>query len=189
MTRDFASKSKKRSNATRFNESVKESNTNFVVMILCLVLGIAITLTAVYFYYNAPTEAPTQTVAEIAKPPSAKNRYKAVPADEIEESEFEYHKELPKKKIEIEVEPLPEIKSNATQTYVMQCGSFRQMSRAENLKAQIALTGFEARIRSSRNDEGHLWHRVVLGPYQSKRLADQDRHDIQRNTDIDCRIW
>ena len=189
MTRDFASKNKKRSNATRFNESNKESNTNFLVMVLCLVLGIMITLTAVYYYQNSPETPPKQEVVQEPEKPSAKSRYKAVPAEEVEESEFKFHQELRDKTVEVEVEEEPVTESQADRTYIMQCGSFRTRAQAETQKAKVAMAGYEAIINVTQSSSGKNQYRVRLGPYQSKRKADQDSREIQRNADIICAIW
>ena len=189
MTRDFASNSKKRSSATRFRESNKESNTNFVVMILCLVLGIVITLVAVYFYQNSPDETPQQQVVQEPEKPSAKNRYKAVPAEEVEEPEFKFHQELRDKTVDVEVEEEPQTESDADRTYIMQCGSFGTKERAETQKASIAMAGFEAIINVTQSNSGRNQYRVRLGPYKSKRKADQDSRAILANADIICAIW
>lgn len=189
MTRDFASNSSKRSSATRFKESNKESNTNFVVMILSLVLGIIVTLGAVYFYQNSPQETPPKEVAQEPEKPSAKTRYKAVPADEVKEPEFKFHSELRDKTVDVEVEEQPETKSVSNKTSIMQCGSFKEVSRAENQKAKLAMAGFEATINVTKSSTGHNQYRVRLGPYKSSRKASQDRRAIQRDADILCEIW
>ena len=189
MTRDFASNSKKRSSATRFRESNKESNTNFVVMILCLVLGIVITLVAVYFYQNSPDEIPQQQAVQEPEKPSAKNRYKAVPAEEVEESEFKFHQELRDKTVDVEVEEEPVTESDTNKSYIMQCGSFRTRAQAETQKAKVAMTGFQATINITQSKTGKNQYRVHLGPYKSKRKADQDSRTLLSNADIICAVW
>ena len=70
----------------------------------------------------------------------------------------------------------------------MQCGSFRTTRAAENLRAQIGMNGFEARIKTTTEKNG-TWHRVQIGPYESKRQAESDRHQLERNNINNCRIW
>ncbi len=70
----------------------------------------------------------------------------------------------------------------------MQCGSFRKQGQAEELKARIAFQGFEAQVRPSEGSSGR-WYRVIIGPYESKRLAEKQRHTLQRAKINGCKIW
>ena len=70
----------------------------------------------------------------------------------------------------------------------MQCGSFRQQDRADEMRAQLALQGIESQVRPSNGKNG-LWYRVVLGPYDYKRDAEIDRHVAQRIGIGTCQIW
>ena len=186
MKRDFAAKNKKRGNATRFDDS-KPDNSGLITIVLGVVLGVGLTLLAVY-YYNQPTKEEPSPAATAKKSeiPSAKKRYQAIPPEEVEQSEFSFHDELENKTIEVNPKVIPEKTSD--KSYVMQCGSFRKRAMADNLKASIAFTGLEANINSSLW-EGEIWHRVIIGPYQSKRKANQDRHKLQRNNINGCIIW
>jgi len=190
VTRDFASKSKKRTNATRFKESKQESISNFKTILMGLSLGVVITLIAVYYYLSPASEdTATETVEKTPEKPSAESRYKAVPAEEVVGSDFSFHEELKDKEVEVEVPDLPEAQAKSDRTYIMQCGSFTQRNRADEVKAKIALTGLEAWIRSTTSESGKVWHRVTLGPYESKRQAERDRHELQRNNLHTCVIW
>lgn len=72
--------------------------------------------------------------------------------------------------------------------YLMQCGSFRQQDRADEMRAQLAMQGIESQVRPSNGKNG-LWYRVVLGPYDYKRDAEADRHVAQRIGIGTCQIW
>ena len=53
----------------------------------------------------------------------------------------------------------------------------------------FALPGnFEAQVRPSEGSSGR-WYRVIIGPYQSKRLAEKQRHTLQRAKINGCKIW
>jgi|SRR5690554_1127939 len=71
---------------------------------------------------------------------------------------------------------------------VMQCGSFRNHSDAEQMRAMIAMMGLESQIRTTDGNNG-VWHRVVLGPYATKREAERDRHKLERGNMHSCQIW
>lgn len=72
--------------------------------------------------------------------------------------------------------------------YKMQCGSFKTAKQAESLKAQIAFVGLEAQVKSVTGKNG-TWHKVFLGPYPKKRLAEKDKHKLKRNNINYCQIW
>ncbi|MFQ3236013.1 MAG: cell division protein FtsN [Paraglaciecola sp.] len=100
------------------------------------------------------------------------------------EEEWEFIKTLPEYSVEVEVKD----RITSDKRYLMQCGSFRKQGQAEELKAKIAFQGFEAQVRPSDGSSGR-WYRVILGPYESKRLAEKHRHTIQRARINGCKIW
>lgn len=50
-------------------------------------------------------------------------------------------------------------------TYVLQVGSFRRMTDADRLKANLALLGLEAHVQTFAIEDEGTWHRVRIGPY------------------------
>jgi len=93
---------------------------------------------------------------------------------------WEYENTLKTKEIEVDI-PV-EVKKQ--RPYQMQCGSFRRQGDAESLKARIAFQGVTSQVKKTGN-----WYRVILGPYKRKRLAEKDRHKLQRAKINGCRIW
>lgn len=71
--------------------------------------------------------------------------------------------------------------------YQMQCGSFRSKAQAQVLKAKIAFTGIESQVRQTKGKSG-TWYKVVLGPYERKRLAEKDKHKLKNNKINYCQI-
>ena len=116
-----------------------------------------------------PTQKKAQTTAnELPKPPKEKWTYvKDLATKEIEVGEYEVKEKGP---------------------YKMQCGSFRTSKQAETLKARIAFSGLEAQVKSVTGKSG-VWHKVFLGPYPRKRLAEKDKHKLKRNDINGCQIW
>ena len=106
------------------------------------------------------------------------------PLPVLGEEEWEYIDSLPE--FSVEVDATGPVKSD--KEYIMQCGSFRTDERAQELKAKLALQGFESRIIASDGVNGR-WYRVVLGPYLSKRNAEKDRHQMRRGNINGCKIW
>lgn len=130
----------------------------------------------------APTEpehrAPTQT-AKTDKP------------------RFQFYKLLPEMKVDVPKEkPMATgdgeggaaqapAQLEAGQKYLLQAGSFRNMSDADQLKAKLALLGVEADIQTARIANGETWHRVRIGPFSSTdkvRKVRRQLHDQQIDT-------
>ena len=69
---------------------------------------------------------------------------------------------------------------NAADQYILQAGSFRNATDAEQMKAQLALLGSMATVQKV-TVNGKTWHRVRLGPYQGAREADEMRRMLSDN--------
>ena len=93
---------------------------------------------------------------------------------------WDYVDTLKTKEVKVDI---PEEETNYT-PYQMQCGSFRNKDDAESLKAKIAFQGLESMVKKTGN-----WYRVILGPYERKRLAEKERHKLQRARINGCQIW
>ena len=63
-------------------------------------------------------------------------------------------------------------------SYLLQVGSFTSASDAEEMKAQLALSGILAQVQSvTVNDQ--TWHRVRIGPVTGAREADDLRRKLE----------
>tara|TARA_R110001583_G_scaffold99273_1_gene244560 strand:- start:4630 stop:5160 length:531 start_codon:yes stop_codon:yes gene_type:complete len=93
---------------------------------------------------------------------------------------WQYEEFLPNKEVKVDI---PAEKEN-TRPYQMQCGSFRKQDDAESLKARIAFQGLKSIVKKTGS-----WYRVILGPYDRKRLAEKERHKLQRAKINGCQIW
>jgi cell division protein FtsN len=65
-------------------------------------------------------------------------------------------------------------------SYLLQVGSFREQSDAEQLKARLALLGITARTQSVTVNDA-TWHRVRVGPVDGIRQADEMRTKLASN--------
>jgi cell division protein FtsN len=117
-----------------------------------------------------------------AQQQTAPNEMDALP--DIPEEEWEFIKSLPEYTVEIDGQD----QQLSDKRYLIQCGSFRVEAQAEEMKAKIAFQGLEAQVRPSDSSSGR-WHRVILGPYASKRRAEAHRHSLQRVKITTCKIW
>jgi len=65
-------------------------------------------------------------------------------------------------------------------SYILQAGSFRNASDAEQLKAQLALLGSMASVQEV-TVNGQTWHRVRIGPFNGAREANEMRRMLADN--------
>ncbi|MBO1270610.1 MULTISPECIES: SPOR domain-containing protein [Shewanella] len=152
------------------------------LMVLVVVAGFGYFLWTLKNGSPAPvTQEPVKVV--IPEKTSPKKDPNALPPKPKEE--WTYQQELENKQVEVD---LPEKSNQPTRPYQMQCGSFRKESQAQEMKAVIAFQGLEAQVRKIDGNSG-VWYKVVLGPYQSKRKAETDRHELQRAGLNGCMIW
>ncbi|RJG42363.1 SPOR domain-containing protein [Motilimonas pumila] len=138
-----------------------------------------------YFLYTISGSA-EQT--EIAQPTPSSNitnsKPKEKPLPDKPKEKWDYIQELENKEVVVEVPPDPP----PAVPYQMQCGSFRTLDQAEALKANIAFQGVESIIRKVNGKTG-VWYKVILGPYERKRMAEKERHKMKRANINYCQIW
>ncbi|WP_018152892.1 SPOR domain-containing protein [Leeia oryzae] len=64
---------------------------------------------------------------------------------------------------------------------IFQVGSFQNETDADNLKAKLAILGVEATVRSKDIAGKGLWHRVMVGPFNTPEEADKVKALLQQN--------
>ncbi len=69
----------------------------------------------------------------------------------------------------------------AKEAFFLQAGSFQNAPDADNLKARLALLGFEASIQTRTLPEKGLWHRVRAGPYADVEELNRVRGVLKQN--------
>jgi cell division protein FtsN len=145
-----------------------------VALIICILIAFAAFLWSIKDSADPSTAQPLTTMPK----PSV---------DELPElpvEEWEYIKTLPGYEVEVDV-----AKQEASdKRYLMQCASFKTRAQAEEMRAKIAFQGLEAQIRRSSGDNGD-WFRVILGPYDSKRDAERNKHALRKANITTCQIW
>ena len=72
-------------------------------------------------------------------------------------------------------------KTAATETVFLQAGAFQNQSDAENLKAKIAFSGFEATVRPVNLPDKGTLYRVRLGPYKSSDEVNRIKTTLSQN--------
>lgn len=90
---------------------------------------------------------------------------------------YTYIKELQTKEIKVEATQLA-TKAPAT----MICGTFRAYDGAQQLKAKLAFAGITADIKQISDGR----YRVIVGPYVSKRQAQNDKNRLEGQRVANC---
>lgn len=138
---------------------------------------IALSLIGFIAYFIFSVETPIEEPIALVKP---KPVIKEEVLPEKPQPKWDYVDTLKTKEVVVDIPK--ETKSSVP--YQMQCGSFKDKGDSESLKAKIAFQGLESTIKKTGD-----WYRVILGPYERKRVAEKERHKLQRAKINGCQIW
>jgi cell division protein FtsN len=94
------------------------------------------------------------------------------PKEPVKEAVKETPKETPK-----EATPVKSL----NETLYLQAGAFQSEAEAENLKAKIAFSGFEASIKAVNVAGKGTLYRVRLGPYKSQDEVNRIKGVLSQN--------
>lgn len=119
---------------------------------------------------------------ETAKPSSA-NQPAQTAKTEPETPRFDFYHMLKENEV-----PVPEVEGTGTQaaaeppkSYILQVASFRKSEDAEQLKVELILLNLEARAESVTVRNGEQWHRVLVGPFDSRSKLSKARSTLISN--------
>ena len=112
--------------------------------------------------------------------------------EEKKEPKFNFYTLLPDLEViipESETRP-PKVKNKSSaqssgekktnKQYILQLGSFQNLSDAEKLKASVALLGIETTVEHVRL-KNQTWHRVRTRPYSSRKQLYRNQKQLQQN--------
>ena len=113
------------------------------------------------------------------------------PGSEKAEPRYDFFTVLPEMEVvvpdrELSSRAQPESTGEADARFILQVGSFRSASDAEEMKARLALRGMVAYVQKV-TVNGVTWHRVRIGPVTGARQADELRRKLQDN-DLDVLV-
>ncbi len=184
---DYVSRTpKKKAKSTRNSNRNNKSANKLPVKVKLLSLLLVFLISAfVYGLWSLKTDPSTKTplVTPVKTEQSTNKAAQAEPLPKPPKEKWTYVKDLENKEVEV-----GEYEVKEKGPYKMQCGSFKTANQAETLKARIAFAGLEAQVKAVAGKTG-TWHKVFLGPYPRKRLAEKDKHKLKRNNINNCLIW
>lgn len=186
MPRDYVRRSKPKQNgrSSRSGGRGRAPERRIPWLALTLVVLLGASLGYLIYLVKGSADTRTATATKAAQTTQSPPPAPVNPIDQRPVEKWRYIEQLENKEIVVDVPK--EQESNVR--YQMQCGSFRSADQAEQLKARIAFQGMVAQVRRTEGSNG-VWYRVVLGPYERKRQAEQDKHKLLRANVNHCAIW
>ena len=182
VSRPRSSKKKKNPYTKKPGKTSKNIGLSIKVKLIAL-MTLALIIGAGYFLWSIKDVQPAAEQINTKPKSSTKNSANSTTLPELPKVKWTYVDQLKTKEVEV-----GEYEVKEGGPYQMQCGSFRTKAQADTLKATIAFTGIESEVRQAKGTSG-IWYKVILGPYNSKRNAEEDKHKLSRNKINYCQIW
>ncbi|MGJ0485073.1 MAG: SPOR domain-containing protein [Methylomicrobium sp.] len=196
MARDYKYRAQNTRESTR-NRRPKQKD-GLALWRWMLITGLIIGFVVFLFYLTSKGDKPTAPIMAVnpsvpANPASGsaagganKTKLKVEAIPEPQGPQFDFYTYLPKKEI---VVPDHEINTRAREErvgkakpthYILQAGSYKEASEADNLRAKLALMGIESRLEKTKVGSV-TWHRVTLGPYTRMTSVSVIRSRLRQN--------
>ncbi len=173
MSRDYKPKSKKTSNGHPFLSG----------LLFGFLLGV-ISAVALTIYIKGDTspfedkKTNTSTIPTTSEASSAKNNPDAK-QPETKEDDLDFYTILPETESTVTVKEINDADIKVKkESYFLQVGSFKKEADADNLKAKLALQGFEAIVQTATLPNKGTWHRVRVGPLHNIKAINKVRNDL-----------
>jgi cell division protein FtsN len=136
---------------------------------LAVGLGLALAV-AIWVGFSNPFVEPPAPLA-------GSNENQATPK---EAPSYDFYKTLPDETSAPTAEEAPPAKSEPT--YYLQAGAFLNAADAEEMKARLALLGFEASIVQVQDAEAIHLHKVRIGPFKGMDELNKTRARLTQNS-------
>lgn len=175
MSRDYAKKkasTKKTTAQARKNPPKRQAVE--VPRLKFFLLGVFATIAVQVAYYVYTNSSKVEDSVEQVKTAVIAKEKKPNKPD------ITFYQTLPDAKVQVDAKPAP-LKQQKPYTNVLQAGSFKNIEDAEQRRVEILLLGLEAKIESSENSSGTLWHRLIVGPFASRAELNQARSKLENN--------
>jgi len=177
----------------------KKRGGTLIGLALGLVVGVLISFGVVWFLNKTPLPFVDKMGKPEAKTDAKSNgdadkapvALPGKPGDKPLERKFEFYDILEGKK-PATPEGTPAAKSPAATTQAatpatggsqyLQVGAFQKSSDADNLKARLAMLGFEANVLAVAVPDKGVMHRVRIGPYASTEELNRARNQLSQSS-------
>ena len=125
--------------------------------------------------HDVPTEKlPKATTPTENDLPQAEN-----PSGPKSDNKFDFYTILPETESTVTEQEIKNTeKSVKKDSYFLQVGAFPDEADADNMKAKLALQGFEAVVQTATIPEKGVWHRVRVGPLNDVDQINKVRSEL-----------
>jgi cell division protein FtsN len=118
--------------------------------------------------------------------PADANTQSNVPANKEDKTRFDFYTILPGSESKVSKEEESKLKGNVQEpvvqkSYFLQVGAFQTSEEADNMKAKLALQGFEALVQTATIPDKGVWHRVRVGPLKDLEQINKIKNDLLSN--------
>lgn len=179
------------------SKNTSKGNPLFTGLLIGILMGVAASLGVVMFIKGGESPFAQQTSNEITKSVSEKMQDQAkadqANADAAAEASpdgtqnrFDFYTILPGSESKVSAEEEIKIKDDAPEpalqiSYYLQVGAFQTGEEADNMKAKLALQGFEAVVQTATTADKAIWHRVRVGPLTNLDQINKTKNDLLKN--------
>ncbi|HEV2042489.1 MAG TPA: SPOR domain-containing protein [Casimicrobiaceae bacterium] len=144
-----------------------------------LVLGLAIAAAIAYFLGKSGLTG-SPAAPGVQKEIVRNGKPETVPASTPEKPRFDFYKILPGTE-EPKLAKAPETQTKPVDRLWLQAGAFASESDADNLKARLALSGWEASVQMATLSDKSVRYRVRLGPYDNTDELNRIKADLGKS--------
>jgi cell division protein FtsN len=162
----------------------------FTGLLVGLLLGVGLSLWVTMYLKgsDSPFVEPKTKIPAIqaqVKKPVIQNEEDVLPKDESPEgskpeNNFDFYTILPETESTVTEQEVKE-SSIKKDNYFLQVGAFQNEADADNMKAKLALQGFEAVVQTATIPEKGVWHRVRVGPLNDIVQINKIRGELTTN--------
>ena len=168
MTRDFAKKPRQPNRRSGYQSRVPAWVWLFTGSVLGAFIMFLVYLTGIT---PQPSQFPQLNVGEQTTPTPVSETKTPTEADNTDETpkpRFDFYKLLKESEVAKVEPPDANIPLKAGPLYDLQVGSFRKVADADRLRAELILLNLEARIETVTVRNAETWHRVLVGPFDTR---------------------
>ena len=183
MSRDYKPAAQKPSNSSK-------GSPFFTGLLVGLLVGVGLSLWVTMYLkggdspFTEPKVKKPAIAAQIEKPIN-ENEEDVLPKEESPEgskpeNNFDFYTILPETESTVTEQEVKE-SSIKKDNYFLQVGAFQNVADADNMKAKLALQGFEAVVQTATIPEKGVWHRVRVGPLNDIGQINKVRSELTTN--------
>lgn len=146
-----------------------------------LFTGLIAGLFVAFLYHLSGVRTPAHAPTPAKKP--------GVARDSKPQPKYDFYHLLPDKKVATPAarpKPTPPAPQTGTRPEpspgqtVLQTGAFRTATEAEHRRAELILLGLDVKVQKVER-QGDIWHRVQLGPFESREKLDATKTMLAEN--------